>query len=333
MSAAAEKPRIGVISNPGSQRNKAGLGELREVLDHAPNVRHAVLEQITDIPEILRDFARREVDVVAVAGGDGTVQAALTEFYGARPFERDPLLVVVPRGMTNMIAADVGLKRRGIKGLQRLLSADAATLAASCVTRRILRLENALNLPPQYGMFFGGAGITRAIEACRSKVHPYNIKSDTAAAVTLAGLLAGWLLRGGRGGRGEGSLFYGDEIAMTFDEAPRETLESLVILATTLDKLILGSRPFWGGEDATAGGHLRFTAIAYPPKGMLRYALRVLYGGARRKLPPETYRSWTPRRVALAMDCPFTLDGEIFEPTPGKEVVITAADEARFVRL
>lgn len=329
MSGAAESPRIGVITNPGSQRNKAGLGELRQLLDGAPNVQHAVLEQITDIPAILRDFARREVGVVAVAGGDGTVQATLTELYGARPFERDPHLVVVPRGMTNMIAADVGLKRRGIKGLQRLLAADAATLEAACLTRRILRLENALNLPPQYGMFFGGAGITRAIEACRSKVHPYNIKSDTAAAVTLAGLLGSWLLGGGRGGKAEGSIFYGDRIAMTFDDGPSETMESLLIIATTLDRLILGSRPFWGGE----GGDLRFTAIAYPPKGMLRHALRILYGGARRKLPAETYRSWVPRRVALAMDCPFTLDGEIFEPAPGREVVLTAADEARFVRL
>ncbi|WP_193371326.1 diacylglycerol kinase family protein [Pelagibius marinus] len=329
MSAGGEMPRIGVITNPGSQRNKAGLGELRELLDGASNVEHAILDKITDIPEILRGFARREVGVVAVAGGDGTVQAALTELYGQRPFESDPLLVVVPRGMTNMIAADVGLKRRGLKGLQRLLAADAETLARACLTRRILRLENALNHQPQYGMFFGGAGITRAIEACRSKVHPYNIKSDSAAAVTLAGLLGGWLLRGGKGGRKEGSIFYGDRIAMTFDEAPRETLESLLVLATTLDKLILGSRPFWGGD----AGHLRFTAIAYPPKGILRYALRILYGGPERKLAPETYLSRSVRRVALAMDCPFTLDGEIFEPTPGKEIVLTAADEARFVRL
>ncbi|MEO3429350.1 diacylglycerol kinase family protein [Pelagibius sp. CAU 1746] len=333
MSAGGGKPRIGVITNPGSQRNKAGLGELRELLDGASNVEHAVLDKITDIPEILRGFARQEVGVVAVAGGDGTVQAALTELYGQRPFESDPLLVVVPRGMTNMIAADVGLKRRGLAGLRRLLAADAEILARACLSRRILRLENALNLPPQYGMFFGGAGITRAIDACRSKVHPYNIKSDSAAAVTLAGLLGSWLLRGGGNGREGGSIFYGDRIAMTFDDAPTQTLESLLILATTLDKLILGSRPFWDGGGDEPGGHLRFTAIAYPPKGMLRYALRILYGGPQRKLPPETYLSRSPRRVALAMDCPFTLDGEIFEPAPGKEIVLSAADEARFVRL
>ncbi len=329
MSLRPARPRIGVISNPGSQKNKAGLGELRALLDGAPDVDHVVLGTIADLPEILRGFAARDVGVLAVAGGDGTVQAVLTELYGRRPFAQLPRLVVVPRGMTNMIAADVGLRRRGLKGLHRLIAADAETLERACVTRRILKLENALDRPPQYGMFFGGAGITRAIEACRRKVHPYKLEAETAAAVTLAGLLGSWLLRRGSGRRGEDSIFYGDRVALTLDGGERETMESLLILATTLDRLILGSRPFWGPD----GGHLRFTSIAYPPRGMLRYAWRVLYGAAERRLPAETYRSWSANRVALAMDCPFTLDGEIFEPAPGKEVILTAADEARFVRI
>jgi hypothetical protein len=177
-------------------------------------------------------------------------------------------------------------------------------------------------------MFFGGAGIPRAIEACRRKVHPYRIKSDAAAAVTLAGLLADWLLRRGRRDGKDGGIFYGDRITVTIDGGEAETCDRLVILATTLNRLILGSRPFWGG-----GGDLRFTSIGYPPERMLRYAWRLLYGGEDRAVPTQSYRSHGARRVALGMTCPFTIDGEIFGPTPGKEVVLTAADEARFARL
>jgi len=326
VSRTAEKARVGVITNPGSQQNKRGLGEMTQLLEAAPNARHVVLDKITDIRRILADFARAEVDVVAVAGGDGTVQAALTELFGRRPFAQAPLLAVVPRGMTNMIAADVGLRRQG---LAKLLAATPDALAAASATRRILRVENALNREPQYGMFFGGAGICRAIDVCHTRVHPLKLEADTAAAVTLAGLLGGWLLRGGRGGKEGDRIFYGDRITMTLDDSRSETMESLVILATTLDRLILRSRPFWGG----GSGHLRFTAIGYPPQGLLRYAWRMLYGGEQRKLPAETYLSRASNRVALAMDCPFTLDGEIFQPTPGRELVLTAADEARFVRL
>src|SRR3546814_6271333 len=100
-----------------------------------------------------------------------------------------------------------------------------------------------------------------------------------------AGVLGGWRL-GRRRGAGQGGIFYGDRVGMTFDDGRTETLEALLVLATTLERLVLGSRPFWGG----GGGHLRFTAVAYPPQGLLRHARRVLYGGEDRALPAG-YRS------------------------------------------
>ena len=320
--------KVGVITNPGSQKNKKGLGELERLLDGTPDASHVVLQSITDIPEILKDFARREVGLVTVAGGDGTVQAVLTELYGQRPYETAPTLAVVPRGMTNMIAADVGLRRRG--SLAKMLKkATDGDLEEVSVVRRILRLENALNHQPLYGMFFGGAGINRAIEACRAKVHPYKLEADIAAGFTLAGLLWSWLFHSGDGGKGGGTIFYGDRIAVTLDDQQTEITESLVILATTLDRLLFGSRPFWNG----GAGHMRFTSIAYPPERMLRYAWRLLFGGEQRSLPETSYTSRTVNRIALEMDCPFTLDGELFEPTPGLPVILTAEDQARFVRL
>jgi diacylglycerol kinase (ATP) len=322
---------IGVITNPRSQQNKRGLADMTRLLDAAPAAHHAILDDVGEIPGILDGFAAAGVEVVAVAGGDGTVQAVLTDLFGRRPFSRVPPLAVVPRGMTNMIADDVGLARRGrrdaLRALGRLIDAQSGALDAAVETRRILRAENILNREPQYGMFFGGAGICRAIEACRTSVHRLKLEGNAAAAVTLAGLLGGWVLRRGR--RDGARIFYGDRITMTLDDRPPQTMEALIVLATTLDRLILRSRPFWGGT----GGHLRFTAIAYPPKGLLRYARRILYGGEERRLPAESYLSHAGGRVALAMDCPFTLDGEIFQPVPGRELILTAADEARFVRL
>lgn len=337
---------LGVITNPRSQKNKRGIEKLDAALAGIPGTRHAVLETVADIPEILADFARKEIDTVAVAGGDGTIQAVLTALFGERPYEQQPRLAVLPCGMTNMIAGDVGLHGStgaGLAKLGRLLQdADENEIARATVKRQILRLENARGRSPQYGMFFGGAAIYRAIIACRAKVHPYKIKADTAAAVTLAGLLADWLLRGrgAQGGSAEASaspsrgdpdskVFSGDRIDVTFDNQPAEHLTSLVILATTLDRLVLGSRPFWNGGD----GQLRFTSIAYPPERLLRYAWRVLYGSEDRRLPESSYLSRRANRVSLAMDCPFTLDGELFEPEPGCPVLLAADQQIRFVRV
>jgi diacylglycerol kinase (ATP) len=320
--------KVGVITNPGSLKNKRSIGDLTDLLSGRPDACHAVPASVAEIPQILADFARREVGVIAVAGGDGTVQAVLTALYGGRPFETPPLLAVVARGTTNMTAADVGLRRRGTAGLARLLEAAAGDgLHQACVTRRVLRLDNGPSREPQFGMFFGGAGICRIIEFCRARLHPYRITANAAAAVALVRLLGGWLARG-TGGAQRDRVLYGDRMAVTFDDRPTETMENLMILATTLDRLVLGSRPFW----SSGAGYLRFTSIAFPPERLLRYAWRLLYGGPDRRLP-ASYMSRTADRVRLDMDCTFTLDGELFEPAPGEAVVLTAADEATFVRL
>jgi len=321
--------KVGVITNPRSQRNKAGLDEMHKSLTSVPAVRHVILDSVAEIPDILLDFARQEIEVVAVAGGDGTVQAVLTGLLGQRAYEQQPRLAVVPRGMTNMIASDVGLRRRGLARLLR--AASEGNLDSATVTRHILRIDNARGMIPQYGMFLGGAGIYRAVVACRDNVHPYNIRGETAAAVTLAGVLGGWLLRSGRGvdGTRDRPIFSGDRVDMVFDNQPPQTHTSLVILATTLERLILGSRPFWNGGE----GPLYFTNIAYPPSRFLRYAWRILYGKENRDLPAESYLSRRANRVALTMDCPFTLDGEFFEPEPDTPIIVTAADQVRFLRI
>ena len=80
--------RVGVITNPRSQKNKGGLDDMHKLLAGTPEARHAVLGSVADIPDILQEFARKEIEVVAVAGGDGTVQAVLTSLLGQRPCER-----------------------------------------------------------------------------------------------------------------------------------------------------------------------------------------------------------------------------------------------------
>src|SRR3546814_11361030 len=169
-----------------------------------------------------------------------------------------------------MTAADIGLPRRGDKdtlgSLARLLGGAPAGLGAGVTGRRVGRAENALNREPQYGMCFGGAGICRAIEACRTKVHPLKLGADLTAAVMLAGVLGGWLLgrRGstGQSDTGQDGIFYGDRVGMTFDDGRVETMDALLFLTTTLERLVLGSRPVWGGarSDTRRDGKERVSA-------------------------------------------------------------------------
>ncbi|MGF1640373.1 MAG: diacylglycerol kinase family protein [Rhodospirillales bacterium] len=317
--------RLGLISNIRSQQNRRGTAAIDAAIADAPEVVHARLAGVDGLPQALQDFARDGVGLIVTNGGDGTVQAVLTELLSARPFSPLPPLAVLPRGMTNMTAADVGPRGGAVRSLRGLVDlARGGALAHRLIRRHVLKVEHAAGYPAQYGMFFGTAGIVRGIEVCRTRVHARGLESDWATGVTLAGMLLGWLVSGGRG-----ETFRGETIAVSIDAAAAEPRRLFLLLATTLDRLILGSRPFWNQD----GGPVRFTAIADPPRHLVRFARRILYGPPRRGLPGDTYQSQAAKRIALEMACPFTLDGQMFEPEHGRPVIVSAEDEVDFVRL
>ena len=316
--------KIGLISNALSQGNKKGLDAINAVASGSDQVWHEKLTAIAQLTKILDGFARKNVDILAVNGGDGTVQAVLTELFEARPFTEIPPVAILAGGMTNTNAKDIGFRGAPARSLGQLIAlVRQDRLDKHLIRRHVLRIENVAGHTAQRAMFFGGAGIVPAIEVCRDQVHARGLTANWANGVTLVGLLVGWL-----SGKGLSETFRGNDIAISFDGAHVEQDTYLVVLATTLDQIIVRSRPFWNAGD----GHVRFTSISYPPKRLFRYAWRILYGGPDRELPETTYRSRTAHRAVLEMDCPFTLDGQFYEPSKDRPVVITADDQVSFVK-
>jgi diacylglycerol kinase (ATP) len=317
-------PTIGLISNPRSQRNQRGLNEIGTIVAGAPDVIHVMMDAPQELDDVLAEFARRDVGIILISGGDGTVQRVLTRLFEAPSFERMPYLAILPRGMANTTAADVGLRGRATAGLARLIAVSRdGRLADHVVQRPILRIESVRGGAPQRGMMFGAGAIPDAIELCH-EVYARGLKGRFGMGLTLAGLLLGSVLRR----RGNGVL-RGHDIGVALDGGAETRAGRLLVLATTLDRLILGSRPFWNHDRQP----IRYTSIAYPPEHLLRSAPKVLYGWRRKALCPEVYHSQGAWRVAIRLNAPFTVDGETFQPLPDRPVVITAADHAQFVRL
>ncbi|MGH6943917.1 MAG: diacylglycerol kinase family protein [Geminicoccaceae bacterium] len=317
--------KIGILSNPRSQRNRRGIDDVCAAIGGRTDILHTCVGDHLNVLEVLRDFAGREVGLLVINGGDGTVQRVLTALLEERRFARLPLLAILPRGMANMTAADVGLRGGTGPALQRLLAwAAADEVGGQIQFRQILRVENARGMAPQRGMFFGGAGIYDVIMWTCSKIHPLGLKGEWAHGSALLVLLLRWLL-----GRLPEGVLQGRELEVIFDDGPAQRSKHLLVLATTLERLVLGSRPFWNVGDQP----IRYTSIAHPPDRLVRSAWKVLYGPDRSGLPAEIYTSRGVNRVEFALDTPFTVDGELFEPTPGRPVVVTAAERAAFLRL
>lgn len=315
--------KIGVISNRRSQRNKRGLPDLAALGARRAEVLHRPLDGISGLPETLRDLAAAEAGLLVINGGDGTVSATITELMERSPFATPPALAVVGGGMTNMVAGDVGLRGSGTKALKRLVSRVGLS-DLEVEERDVMRLRYGAAKEPLYGMFFGTAAIYRAIVLCRETFHRMKLESSAATGATLAYILACRMFRRG----GSNGLLRGDEMTVHLNGAAGERRHQLLALVTTLDRLVLKSRPYWGRES----GALRYTAITYPTPHLARSAYRILYGGPDRRLAPEDYVSHNADRVAFEMSCPFTLDGELFEPEPGTPVELSNAGRLRFVR-
>lgn len=315
--------KIGLISNPNSQRNRRGLDDLRGASTGVPDLVHIETDGRRSPVEILAELARQEIGLLVVNGGDGTVQRVLTGLFEARPFETPPPVAILPRGMANTIASDVGLRGRPARALSRLIGCvRAGEIGRYVAKRHVLRVENIRDLPPQRCMLFGAAAIYDAIEFCCSRIYALGFKGNLGMGLTLAGMLLSSLLGASNG------LNRGHDIAVAIDDEPMVRRQRLLVLATTLDRLNLRARPFWTQGD----GSIRFTSIAHPPARLVRSTLKVLYGWRRSTLPPDSYLSRDAERIALRLDSPFTLDGELFEPSE-RPLVMTARDSVSFVRL
>jgi diacylglycerol kinase (ATP) len=316
----------GVIINPyASRRNRRGLA-LAERLKGVPGVSVAMLERFSGLPGILQNFAGQGVDTVFISSGDGTVHAVQTELAERNPFAGLPRLAILPHGTTNMTAADLGVRAKKLDRQLALIS--DARAAPTWKTRPTVKVANPDDGRVRHGMFLGTGGIWRGVRFCQDRVHATGLKGDWATGITLAaGLasagLASAVLNWARAGEDRLDRPY----HMRIEADGERLIDSLqvVFLATTLDRLILGTRPFWGGATAP----LRATAIAHPPPS-LRYARAVLYGGEERDVPAQC-RSFAARKIAVSVGCPFVMDGEIFDGPDNQPLRIETGPEFTYL--
>jgi diacylglycerol kinase (ATP) len=319
------RPKIAIISNPLSERNRAGMADIEACLAGRRDLLQVRFEPGMDLQALMADLAARECGLLILNSGDGLVHAVLGALFLGGAFATPPPLALLPRGMTNMTAADVGLGGRDAGTLARLLDvAGRGDIERHLVRRRVLKVDYDPARPGERGMFFGAAGIYDGIHLCTGNIHTRGLTGSWASTATLITVLARALMRGV-----ESIGIGGAEVGVTVDGVAEGSRRRAMVMATTLDRLVLSSRPFWNN----GGGPIHFTVVDHPAVGLVRHSRQLLYGGKSRDLPDPPYRSTAAGRLELRFATPFTIDGEFFQAAPGAPVVITAAEEVRYVKL
>ena len=77
---------VALISNPRSTGNRALLPRIRTYCAGHSDIFHYEVERADQIGAALASVALVRPRIIAINGGDGTVQAALTELYGGKHF-------------------------------------------------------------------------------------------------------------------------------------------------------------------------------------------------------------------------------------------------------
>lgn len=319
---AAPGRRIGVLVNARIGRNRDRTAGLRALLAERPDVARVETAAAEDTLPALRRLAADGVDVLAVAGGDGTLQGVFGAILDAAAFPAPPLLAVLPGGTTNMIAHDLGIGRGAAPELRRLLDlAASGGLDAAAASRTLIRLRHGeAAASSAYGLFFGAAGIVQGTLISRGSVDRAGLRNAAGPVAGLLSLLGPLLL-----GR---NPIHAVPAALRLDGEMLAPAEYLALVASTMDKLSLGLVPFWG----KGPGAIRFTAVRRDPRRLWRALWPALRGRDHPLLRPENgYLSRNADRIEVAMAARAVLDGEFYEAGPGAPLVLERGPALRFV--
>ncbi len=293
--------KIGLISNPKSRANRKTGGAVARVQAGADILTASPHDHEALTADLIR-FADQGVDLIAVDGGDGTLRDIVSDIHLAYG-ENWPRFALLPSGKTNVIAGQVGHFGPGFKGWQRLIAArDAGALGPSQM-RPALEIAWPERVEPvKRGFLLGCAAFSDGIRMANETIHPMGLFQGVAVAATILGVLKR-NLSGGENGAGEAGT-------VRVDGAQVNGARHFIAMASTLDRLTLGLRPF----KPQGEGAVNWLDISAPPKSALRGCLMLALGKHRDWMEPAGYASGRAAQLDLHFDQPFTLDGELYDP-------------------
>jgi hypothetical protein len=322
-----KRPRIALLSNPKSTGNIAQLPRIREYCDSHPDIFHYEVEQASQIGDAMRIIARVRPSVLVINGGDGTVQATLTELYNGGHFEGEPPPVaVLPSGKTNLIALDLGARGDAIATLDRLIElARSDQLARYTVPRELLALRRpGAEDRPVIGMFLGGAGLADTMLYCRHKIYPLGLPNSISHALTFLAYVTRLALKM------KTSFLPPPPTSTDLDMPARDRISGkfAFLAVTTLEKLLLSNT--LGGEGR---GPLKVVAIEESAGTVLRALAAGITGGYKGKKMRGFHFEEVDEITIHGDSSHLILDGETFRTETGRPIHLMPAQPLSFVKL
>ena len=320
------RPRIALLSNPRSTGNIAQLPRIRAFCAEHPDVFHYEVEHAHQIGDAMRTIARVQPKLLVINGGDGTVQAALTELHNGGHFEgAAPPVAVLPSGKTNLIAMDLGIQGDPVKSLEKLIELARSDFSSNLVARELIALSYEENGDkPVIGMFLGGAGLADIMLYCRNRIYPLGLPNGISHVITAFAVVLRQVI-------GLKAKFLPPEpqpLRVSVRKGGAITGKFALLAVTTLEKLLLS-----GELGSAGGGPLKFVAVEQRAGSLLGAFFASLRGRLGRKKLRGVHVEEADAISIEGDSSDVILDGETFRAEAGRPIFLRPAAPLSFVRL
>lgn len=277
-------------------------------------------DTLSNLEEAIVRFANDGVEQLIIDGGDGTLRDVLTfgyHIWGADP----PRLLVLPSGKTNALANDLRFPRK-------LDVSQSLELAARGHTEHRAPIEvrgEGLGCTVLRGFVFGAGAFVDAT-ALAQRTHRVGAFAGLAVGMTLAWSIGRtvWSSQGSTWAEGaEMQISYSADSVPLHGNAPDGLQDGYLLLASTLNRLPLGVRPFGRRRSG-----LKTLLIDAPPRAIATSVPKLLLGSHAPSLEEFGYHRVDTQEVNLDLPAGFVLDGEYY---PGGSYVLSRGKSLEFI--
>lgn len=299
-------PGIGIITNPHSRRNRRFPERMRRLgYMLGQHDCYELTNRIEDVARVAHQFKDNGIDILALNGGDGTNHVTLTTFievYGDTPL---PRIALLRGGTMNTVSNGIGIQGTPPRLLANLVEKYYTGQPFETTRRDTLKVSD--HTGTRYGFIFGNGLVSNFLEEYYSTGDP----SPTQAAILVAKALATMPVGGDINRR----LFRPFRASIELENGMMENRDYTSVLASTVEQIGLGFRPFVRCQERDGAFHL--LAIT---AGAVDVALQLPRIRMGLPVPEDVMRSAVSSRAIFRSADPvtYTIDGDMHTAQDGE---------------
>lgn len=289
---------IGVILNPYSKKYKKNPRKAKKmgfIVGDKASCKET--EDLADLRRVAEEFKTRDIDILAISGGDGTNHCTLTTFiqvYGDKPL---PKIVFLRGGTLNTVAATIGIKGSSETILSNLLVKYHEDIPFETKEVCLSKINN------EYGFIFGLGVIYNFMDA----YYKYGNLSPAIAFKTLVHSIISAI----GNGRFASEMFdrFDGDITVNGKKWPFANYSA--IYTGMINQLGLNFRVFYLTDKYPD----KFHAVGFSttPQNILFY-VPWMYLGRSSGCPNLLEESASEMTIKLKKPLPYTIDGDMKPP-------------------